>query len=65
MSLPSPGHDIRRTCIEIRPDGRQVMATDLIQQRDRVLVHPGGHDPPAVDPRGACSGPAGQRARAG
>jgi hypothetical protein len=44
MTLPSPGHDISRTHVEVVPEGWQVAVTDLHSTNGTVLVHPGGVD---------------------
>jgi hypothetical protein len=42
MTLPSPGHDISRTHLEVVPEGWQVAITDLHSTNGTVLVHPDG-----------------------
>jgi hypothetical protein len=42
MTLPSPGHDISRTHVEIVPEGWQIVVTDLHSTNGTVLVHPDG-----------------------
>jgi hypothetical protein len=42
LTLPSPGHDISRTHVEIVPDGWQVAVTDLHSTNGTVLIDPGG-----------------------
>ena len=44
MTLPSPGHDISRTHVEVGPDGWQIVVTDLHSTNGTVLVQPGGVD---------------------
>jgi hypothetical protein len=42
MTLPSPGHDISRTHVEVVPEGWQIVVTDLHSTNGTVLVHPDG-----------------------
>jgi hypothetical protein len=42
MTLPSPGHDISRTHVEVVPEGWQIVVTDLHSTNGTVLAHPGG-----------------------
>ena len=42
MTLPSPGHDISRTHVEVVPEGWQIAITDLHSTNGTVLVHPSG-----------------------
>ncbi len=44
MTLPSPGHDISRTHVEVAPEGWQIVVTDLHSTNGTVLVHPGGRN---------------------
>jgi hypothetical protein len=44
MTVPSPGHDISRTHVEIAPDGWQIAVTDLDSTNGTVLVRPEGVD---------------------
>ena len=44
MTVPSPGHDISRTHVEIAPEGWQIIVTDLNSTNGTVLVRPGGAD---------------------
>ena len=44
MTVPSPGHDISRTHVEIAPEGWQITVTDLNSTNGTVLVRPGGAD---------------------
>ena len=44
MTVPSPGHDISRTHLEVAPDGWQVVVTDLNSTNGTMLVRPGGVD---------------------
>jgi hypothetical protein len=44
MTLPSPGHDISRTHVEVVPEGWQIVVTDLHSTNGTVLVHPGAVD---------------------
>ena len=51
MTVPSPGHDISRTHLEVAPEGWSVVVTDLHSTNGTILVRPGG--------------PTGSRCRAG
>lgn len=42
LTLPSPGHDISRTHVEVGPDGWQVIVTDLHSTNGTILVDPSG-----------------------
>jgi pSer/pThr/pTyr-binding forkhead associated (FHA) protein len=42
MTVPSPGHDISRTHLEVLPDGWQVVVTDLHSTNGTTLIGPGG-----------------------
>ena len=44
LTVPSPGHDISRTHVEIAPDGWQIAVTDLNSTNGTVLVRPEGLD---------------------
>ena len=44
LTVPSPGHDISRTHVEIAPDGWQIAVTDLNSTNGTVLVRPEGVD---------------------
>jgi hypothetical protein len=44
MTVPSPGHDISRTHLEVAPDGWQIVVRDLNSTNGTVLVRPGGVD---------------------
>jgi hypothetical protein len=44
MTLPSPGHDISRTHVEVVPEGWQIVVTDLHSTNGTVLVDPRGVD---------------------
>ena len=50
MTLPSPGHDISRTHVEVVPEGWQIVVTDLHSTNGTVLVHPGGVDRQQLPP---------------
>ena len=41
LTLPSPGHDISRTHVEVVPEGWQVVVTDLRSTNGTVLIQPG------------------------
>lgn len=41
LTVPSPGHDISRTHVEVAPDGWQVVVTDLRSTNGTVLIKPG------------------------
>ena len=43
LTLPSPGHDISRTHVEVVPEGWQVAVTDLHSTNGTVLIDPGGN----------------------
>ena len=57
LTVPSPGHDISRTHVEIAPDGWQVSVTDLQSTNGTLVVPPGAgarhqlvaHDPLIVE----------------
>jgi hypothetical protein len=42
LTLPSPGHDISRTHVEVGPDGWQVIVTDLHSTNGTILIDPNG-----------------------
>ena len=42
MTVPSPGHDISRTHLEVAPEGWSVVVTDLHSTNGTILVRPGG-----------------------
>jgi hypothetical protein len=42
MTVPSPGHDISRTHLEVAPEGWTVVVTDLHSTNGTILVRPGG-----------------------
>jgi len=42
MTVPSPGHDISRTHLEVLPDGWEVVVTDLHSTNGTTLIGPGG-----------------------
>ena len=44
MTVPSPGHDISRTHLEVAPDGWQIVVTDLNSTNGTVLVRPDAAD---------------------
>jgi FHA domain-containing protein len=44
MTVPSPGHDISRTHLEVAPEGWSVVITDLHSTNGTILVRPGGVD---------------------
>ena len=44
MTVPSPGHDISRTHLEVAPEGWLVVVTDLHSTNGTILVRPGGVD---------------------
>ena len=44
LTVPSPGHDISRTHVEVAPDGWQIAVTDLNSTNGTVLVRPEGVD---------------------
>ena len=44
MTVPSPGHDISRTHLEVAPEGWSVVVTDLHSTNGTILVRPGGVD---------------------
>jgi hypothetical protein len=44
MVVPSPGHDISRTHLEVAPEGWTVTVTDLHSTNGTILVRPGGVD---------------------
>jgi hypothetical protein len=44
MTVPSPGHDISRTHLEVAPEGWQIVVTDLHSTNGTILVRPGGVD---------------------
>jgi hypothetical protein len=44
MTVPSPGHDISRTHLEVAPEGWQITVTDLNSTNGTVLVRPDGAD---------------------
>ena len=44
MIVPSPGHDISRTHLEVAPEGWTVTVTDLHSTNGTILVRPGGVD---------------------
>ncbi|HEY5820919.1 MAG TPA: FHA domain-containing protein [Propionibacteriaceae bacterium] len=41
MTVPSPGHDISRTHVEVAPEGWQILVTDLRSTNGTVLIRPG------------------------
>lgn len=41
LAVPSPGHDISRTHVEVAPEGWQVVVTDLRSTNGTVLIQPG------------------------
>ncbi len=45
MTVPSPGHDISRTHLEVLPDGWEVVVTDLHSTNGTTLIGPGGGRP--------------------
>lgn len=57
LTVPSPGHDISRTHVEVAPDGWQVSVTDLQSTNGTLIVPPGAgarhqlvaHDPLVVE----------------
>ena len=57
LTVPSPGHDISRTHVEVAPDGWQVSVTDLQSTNGTLIVPPGAgarhqlvaHDPLIVE----------------
>jgi hypothetical protein len=57
LTVPSPGHDISRTHVEVAPDGWQVAVTDLQSTNGTLIVPPGAgarhqlvaHDPQIVE----------------
>ena len=51
MTVPSPGHDISRTHLEVAPDGWQIVVTDLNSTNGTVLVRPEGADRQQLDIR--------------
>ncbi len=44
LTVPSPGHDISRTHLEVAPEGWTVVVTDLHSTNGTILVRPGGVD---------------------
>lgn len=42
MTVPSPGHDISRTHLEIAPEGWSVVVTDLHSTNGTILIRPDG-----------------------
>jgi hypothetical protein len=50
MTLPSPGHDISRTHVEVVPEGWQIVVTDLHSTNGTVLVGPDGVDRQQLPP---------------
>lgn len=42
MTVPSPGHDISRTHLEVAPEGWSVVVTDLHSTNGTILVRPDG-----------------------
>ena len=44
MTVPSPGHDISRTHVEVAPEGWSVVVTDLHSTNGTILIRPGGVD---------------------
>jgi FHA domain len=44
MTVPSPGHDISRTHLEVAPEGWSIVVTDLHSTNGTTLVGPGGVD---------------------
>jgi hypothetical protein len=44
MTVPSPGHDISRTHLEVAPEGWQITVTDLNSTNGTVLIRPDGAD---------------------
>ena len=44
MTVPSPGHDISRTHLEVAPEGWTVVVTDLHSTNGTIVVRPGGVD---------------------
>jgi hypothetical protein len=50
MTLPSPGHDISRTHVEVVPEGWQIVVTDLHSTNGTVLIHPNGVDRQQLTP---------------
>lgn len=50
MTVPSPGHDISRTHVEVAPEGWQIVVTDLRSTNGTIVVRPGSgersHLPP-------------------
>ena len=44
MTVPSPGHDISRTHLEVAPEGWSVAVTDLHSTNGTILVRPGEAD---------------------
>jgi hypothetical protein len=50
LTVPSPGHDISRTHVEIAPDGWQIAVTDLDSTNGTVLVRPEGVDRQQLTP---------------
>lgn len=44
MTVPSPGHDISRTHLEVAPEGWTIVVTDLHSTNGTILVRPGGVD---------------------
>jgi hypothetical protein len=50
MTLPSPGHDISRTHVEVVPEGWQIVVTDLHSTNGTILVHSNGVDRQQLTP---------------
>ncbi|HZA05119.1 MAG TPA: FHA domain-containing protein [Propionibacteriaceae bacterium] len=48
MTVPSPGHDISRTHLEVAPEGWTIVVTDLHSTNGTTLVRPGGVDRQAL-----------------
>jgi len=44
LTVPSPGHDISRTHLEVVPDGWQLLVTDLHSTNGTLLVSPGSSE---------------------
>ncbi len=59
MTVPSPGHDISRTHVEVAPEGWQVVVTDLRSTNGTTVVQPGTSERTQLPPGEAVPVPLG------